>query len=245
MFQKNTVQAIFNPLSNLTKKQHKPLKINQLPIIFAYFFAVSVLIFTGIMVTKVLPYLTFERAINFLGTKPDSVLDRNYFMVSFYVHITSSVLAMGGGIFQFFPFLLRGYPKTHRLIGKIYIGSILLLAAPSGLVLAAFANGGLPSRVGFTLQCLVWWFVTYVAWREILKKRFAAHAEMMLRSYAVTLAAMSLRTESYALYYFFHTKPIETYLTVTWLSWVGNLLIVEILIFLGLGKNLIFKVENK
>ena len=85
------------------------MKINQLFIIFAYLFTVSILFFTGIMVTKVVPYLTFERAINFLGTKPDSVLDRNYFMVSFYVHITSSVLAMGGGIFQFFPFLLRGY----------------------------------------------------------------------------------------------------------------------------------------
>jgi hypothetical protein len=190
------------------------------------------------MVTKVLPYMTFERAINFLGTKTDAVLDRSYFMWAFYVHITSSIAVMGGGIVQFFPFLLRGYPQVHRFIGKIYIGSILLMAAPSGLILAAFANGGLPSKVGFTLQCLVWWWITFVAWQEVMKKRYLKHSEMMLRSYAVTLAAMSLRVESYVMYYLFETKPIETYLTVTWLSWVGNLLIAEILIYLGLGKKL-------
>jgi hypothetical protein len=204
--------------------------------IIGYLFAAWILIFTGIMVTKVLPYLSFERAINFLGTKPDHVLDRNYFMVAFYIHITTSVLAIGGGIFQFFPKILRGYPKVHRLIGKIYIGSILLFAAPSGLVLAAFANGGLAAKVGFTLQCFVWWFTTYAAWHEVMKQRFLQHSEMMLRSYAVTIAAMSLRTESYFMVYVFETKPIETYLTVTWLSWVGNLLIAETLIYFGLAK---------
>jgi Predicted membrane protein (DUF2306) len=217
---------------------------NSLIKIIGYLFAAWILIFTGIMVTKVLPYLSFERAINFLGTKPDHVLDRNYFMWAFYIHITTSVLAIGGGIFQFFPKILiadpdkvgRGYSKVHRLIGKIYIASILLFAAPSGLVLAAFANGGLAAKVGFTLQCFVWWFTTYAAWHEVMKQRFLRHSEMMLRSYAVTIAAMSLRTESYFMVYMFETKPIETYLTVTWLSWVGNLLIAETLIYFGLAK---------
>jgi hypothetical protein len=215
------------------------LKINVLLKIIGYSFAAWILIFTGIMVTKVLPYLSFERALNFLGTKPNEVLDRNYFMWAFYIHITSSVLVMGGGIFQFFPKILRGYPKVHHLIGKIYIGSVLLLAAPSGLVLAAFANGGLAAKVGFSLQCVVWWLTTYAAWHEVLKKQFVRHTEMMLRSYAVTIAAMSLRMESYFMVYVFETKPIETYLTVTWLSWVGNLLIVETLIYYGFAKKLV------
>jgi Predicted membrane protein (DUF2306) len=207
--------------------------------LLAYSFAAAIIGFTGIMVTKILPYMTFERAINFLGTKPDAVLDRNYFMVAFYIHITSSVLAILGGVFQFFPKILRGYPNAHILIGKIYIASILFFAAPSGLVLAAFANGGLPAKVGFTLQCFVWWATTYAAWQAIMQRNWEEHAKMMLRSYAVTLAAMSLRTESYALVYFFGTKPIETYLTVTWLSWVGNFFVAEILIYFGMAKKLV------
>jgi hypothetical protein len=118
----------------------------------------------------------------------------------------------------------------------IYLGSILLLAAPSGLVLGFYANGGLSSKTGFVLQSIVWWVLTYLAWHEIRRKRYIIHSEMMIRSFAITLAAMSLRTESYVMYYFFETKPIETYLTVTWLSWVGNLLIAETLIYFGLGK---------
>lgn len=212
---------------------------NTLLQLLAYSFAALVLVFTVVMVTKILPYMTFERAINFLGTKSDAVLDRTYFMVAFYIHITSSVLAIAGGIFQFFPAILRGYPKAHIFIGKIYIASILLLAAPSGLVLAAFANGGLPSKVGFALQCLVWWATTYAAWQAIMQRNWEKHAIMMIRSYAVTLAAMSLRTESYALVYLFATKPMETYLTVTWLSWVGNFFIAELLIYVGLAKRLI------
>jgi hypothetical protein len=38
------------------------------------------------------------------------------------------------------------------------------------------------------------------------------------------------------MYYAFHTKPIETYLTVTWLSWVGNLVVAEVLLEMELGQ---------
>ena len=50
---------------------------------------------------------------------------------------------------------------------------------------------------------------------------------------------MSLRIGSYVMIYYLGTKPIETYLTVTWLSWVGNLFVAEILIFFGWGSYLI------
>lgn len=214
--------------------------------IIAYLFAIAVLGFTIVMITMVLPYLSFERAINFLGTKSDAVLDKNYFMWAFYIHITSSIFSLGGGVFQFFPAILRGrFSSIHHWIGKIYVLTILVLAAPSGLILALYANGGLAAKVGFSMQCVVWWLTTWAAWREIERKNWLAHSDMMIRSFAVTLAAMSLRTESYAMYYFFQTKPIETYLTVVWTSWVGNLLMAEILIYNGLGKQLITHLRRK
>lgn len=211
----------------------------------AYLLALGILIFTGIMLTKIIPYMSFEHATHFLGTKTDAVLYKTHFRTAFYIHITSSIFVMGAGIFQFFPSILHRFPRFHHTIGKIYIGSILLLAAPSGLVLATYANGGLAAKVAFSLQCVVWWFTTYFAWLEIMKGNISKHIDMMLRSYAVTLAAMSLRLESYAMYYGFETKPIETYLTVTWLSWVGNLLLIELFIYLGLGKKLLFNFQNK
>jgi hypothetical protein len=210
-----------------------------------YLFALAIVGFTIVMLSKILPYMTFERAKNFLGTKSDEVLDKQYFIIAFYVHISTSVFALGGGVFQFSTTLTRNYARLHQWIGKIYIATILLLAAPSGLIIAAYANGGLGCKVGFVLQSFVWWILTYWAYQAILERQYLLHTNMMLRSFALTLAAMSLRTESYIMYYFFQTKPIETYQTVTWLSWVGNLLFIEVLIYYGLSKRLINSILQK
>ena len=85
-----------------------------------YAFAAAVVGFTGVMLTKILPYMTFERAINFLGTKSDAVLDRTYFMVAFYVHITSSVLAILGGIFSFFSRVIARHEATEGVSQSAY-----------------------------------------------------------------------------------------------------------------------------
>ncbi len=222
-----------------------PEKNPLVPVLAGFLLLVGVLAFSVLMLTKIVPYFSFQRGIYFLSTKTDRVLDNPYFLVGFYVHISSSLWVMAGGVCQFIPAIFRRKPVWHRNLGKLYIGSILLLAAPSGLILAYFANGGLAAKVGFSMQCLVWWLTTYVAWQEIVKGRRALHVEWMIRSYAITLAAVSLRTESYLMYYFLGTKPIETYLTVTWLSWTGNLLIAEILIRSKIATRLIHHFTSK
>ena len=198
--------------------------------------ALLIAAFAGLMLTKTLPYYTFEKGIHFLTTKSDETNDNPVFRAGFYVHITTSLLVLVAGLLQFIPVLARRGPGLHQRLGKFYIIGILALAAPSGLILARFANGGLVAQVGFTLQCLVWWLCTWRAYRAARQHQWPLHVNWMLRSYAVTLAALALRGESYVMYYAFETKPIETYLTVTWLSWVGNLILVEILLEAGLGR---------
>ena len=201
--------------------------------------AAGILAFACLMGTKIVPYFSFHPLQDFLGTKTDAVLAKPFFQVSFYIHIASSWVVMTTGALQIIPALYRRWPGVHRWLGRIYVLSILVLACPSGLGLAIYANGGLAARVGFSLQCVVWWFLTFQAWHYARQQHWEKHANAMLRSLAVTTAAMSLRTESYFMYYYLGTKPIETYLTVTWLSWVGNLFVAEILIFFGWGSYLI------
>ncbi|MCB2408634.1 DUF2306 domain-containing protein [Hymenobacter lucidus] len=198
-----------------------------------------VVAFTVLMATKVWPYLSFEPGIHFLTTKSDATNGSGLFRLGFYVHITSSLWVLAAGLAQFFPRLFRGRAGWHRRLGKLYVVSVLALAGPSGLVLAGFANGGLVAKVGFALQCVVWWLSTWQAYRLARQRRWEQHTEWMIRSFAVTLAALSLRSESYLLYYLFGTKPIETYLTVTWLSWTGNLVLAEVLIQLGAARRLL------
>jgi hypothetical protein len=206
--------------------------------ILFYAVMVALALFAGIMFIKVLPYLSFDRMVNFLSTKTDETLDNTVFRIGFYIHITSSWFVLAAGIPQFIPAISTRFVKFHRLLGKIYVVGILAFAAASGLVLAVYANGGLPAKTGFIMQCIVWWLVTYMAYRKVLKKNYREHIIWMIRSFAITLAAFSLRTETYLMHYLLDTKPIETYITITWLSWVGNLLIAEILIAGGLDKYL-------
>ncbi len=203
----------------------------------------AILGFTWVMAANVFPYYRFEYAAGFLGTKTDIVLQKPAFQWAFYTHISSSLVVLLVGPWQFFPGIMRRFPRFHRISGYVYVLTILGIAAPSGWVLGLYANGGLPAKVGFVMQSTVWWVVTLWAILEIRQNRQLRHTQMMIRSFAVTMAAMSLRTESYAMYYIWKTKPMETYITVTWLSWVGNLLIAEVLIYAGLAGKLIKKTK--
>ena len=201
------------------------------------FAALLVAAFAGLMLSKTLPYYSFEKGINFLTTKSDETNDNLWFRVGFYVHITTSLIVLVLGLLQWLPAVARrGGPRLHRSLGLGYTVGILALAAPSGLILARFANGGLASQVGFSLQCVVWWGCTWVAYRAARQQQWPRHVQWQVRSYAVTLAALALRGEGYVMFYAFHTKPIETYLTITWLSWVGNLVLAEVLLEVGLGR---------
>jgi hypothetical protein len=207
--------------------------LRKLPLALAALFIAA---FAGLMLTKTLPYYSFQKGIHFLTTKSDETNDNTWFRLGFYVHITTSLVVLVLGLLQWVPVLASRGARLHRWLGYGYVGGILGLAAPSGLVLARFANGGLAAQVGFSLQCLVWWLTTWAAYRAARRRQWPRHVEWQVRSYAVTLAALALRGESYLMYYAFHTKPIETYLTVTWLSWVGNLIVAEVLLELGLGR---------
>jgi len=207
--------------------------LRKLPLLLA---ALLIAAFAALMLTKTLPYYSFEKGIHFLTTKSDETNDNPWFRLGFYAHITTSLVVLVLGLLQWLPVLARRGLCLHRWLGYGYVGGILGLAAPSGLVLAKFANGGLVAQVGFTLQCVVWWLTTWLAYRAARQRQWPRHVQWQVRSYAVTLGALALRGESYLMYYAFHTKPIETYLTVTWLSWVGNLILAEVLLELGLGQ---------
>lgn len=198
--------------------------------------ALFIAAFAGLMIRKTVPYYSFEPGISFLGTKSVETNQNSWFRLAFYTHISSSVVMLVVGLAQWLPAVAKLGTRTHRTFGKAYVFGILAVAAPSGLVLARFANGGLVAQVAFSLQAGVWWVATLLAYQNARRRRWPCHVTWMLRSYAITLAALSLRGESYLFYYCLHTKPIETYLTVAWLSWVGNLLVMEVLIQAGLRR---------
>lgn len=66
----------------------------------------------------------------------------------------------------------------------------------------------------------------------------------MYRSYALTLSAITLRFWKWLFVWLFQPRPMDVYHVVSWLGWVGNLLIAEILIYYALKKKRNKRVER-
>lgn len=101
----------------------------------------------------------------------------------------------------------------------------------AGLYVAFFATGGIISVTGFGTLALLWLFTDIKAYTSIRRLNIAEHEKWMVRNYALTFAAVSLRIYLPLLMAFvFNGNFIPAYHTVAWLSWVPNLIIAEIII---------------
>lgn len=187
------------------------------------------LAFTFLMFNITYPYFSFRYDVDFLLTK-QTVLHISAWRWAFYTHISSSLLVLLAGIFQFIPAILQKYPKVHRWLGKGYVFFVLCISAPSGLIMAYYANGGFWAKCSFVMVSVLWWYFTFVAFRAILKKDVLKHRAFMYRSFALTLSAITLRTYVLFLPYLIHLRGRDMYVLVAWASWIPNLLVAEWLI---------------
>lgn len=190
---------------------------------------VSIMLSAWLMLRLTIPYLSFDYEIDFLLTK-QAILHVDIWRWAFYLHITTSLFVLAFGLVQFIKPVMRKYPCAHRVMGKIYVLLVLVFSAPTGLVMGFYANGGWPAKISFILVSLLWWYFTWKAYAEIRKGNYEKHISFMIRSYALTLSAITLRTYVIVFPSFFILPAREMYTLVSWLSWVPNLIIAEALI---------------
>ena len=93
--------------------------------------------------------------------------------------------------------------------------------------MAWYANGGLLTRISFLLLSGLWWWVTWKAYRAIRAGQIRQHGAWMLRSYALTLSAITLRLMQFSLAMYSDIDPETAYRLVAWPSWAFNLLVAE------------------
>ena len=174
-------------------------------------------------------FVFFRTNVGFLLAKPDGVAS-TIWMTVFYFHVTSCIICLILGPFQFIAYFRKKYSETHRLAGKLYIGSILLAGAPSGFYMSIFANGGLPTQLGFIVLSFLWTISTYLAYQAIRERNFKAHMAWTARSYALTFSAVTLRVWTPILSHFFFIDHDTVTATAAWLNWIPNLIITELII---------------
>jgi uncharacterized membrane protein len=186
--------------------------------------------FTYLMILITIQYIPINFDTAFLRIKQEQIQLLHY-KLAFFTHVYTSIFVLMTGMIQFSNTIRKKYRKIHRTFGKIYMTIILLFAAPSGLIMGYYANGGLIAKISFCLLAILWAFFTLKAFIEIRRGNYFKHREYMIRSYSLTLSAISLRLFKYLIINAFHTPPMSTYIVVAWLGWVFNLMIAEFIIY--------------
>ena len=152
--------------------------------------------------------------------------------VWFRLHVAGGVLALVLGPWQFLARLRHSRPRVHRWTGRFYLTAVSV-GSLGGMYMAWLSWGGSVAHAGFVALALAWALSSLQAYRSARARDFTAHRRWMVRSYALTLAAVTLRLWLPVLtgagVPFF-----EAYASVAWLSWVPNLAAAEIFLRLRL-----------
>ena len=83
------------------------------------------------------------------------------------------------------------------------------------------------STIGFGTLAVLWIVTTSLAWRRAVHGRFVEHRAWMIRSFALTFAAVTLRLYL-PLTFVFHLRFDDAYRAISFLCWVPNLLLAEL-----------------
>jgi len=192
--------------------------------------------FSFLMLRIIFYYIPPQDDVAFLQLKQEYIHIDSW-RIAFFIHVYTSMLVLLAGFTQFSGRLLRQQPKLHRLFGYIYIIDVLMITGPAGMLMSFYANGGISSRIAFVLLSVLWMGSTAMALYQVKKKDFTAHRSWMIRSYALTLSAVTLRIWKVVLANYTDIHPLDRYRIIAWLGWGLNLLLAEGVIYYYREKN--------
>jgi uncharacterized membrane protein len=162
------------------------------------------------------------------GDTPPPPVAANAFANPFLViHVVAGVIALLFGPLQFVRHIRTRRPAIHRATGYVYV-TACAIGAPAGFFIALGTTSGPLAASGFATAALLWPLFTWRGFRAVVERRFGDHREWMLRSYAMTAAAITLRLMLPFSGLVLGLKFDVAYPVIAWLSWLTNLALVEI-----------------
>ena len=152
--------------------------------------------------------------------------------ILFYLHISCGAVALFVGLLQFNRTLRLRHVLWHRRAGLLYLVTVAI-SGFAGLMLSGSAATGTVAVWGFRMLAIFWLITTFVAWFCILRRKVALHREWMIRSFSLTLAAVTLRLDLIAGLMFTRGDFDAVYPIIAWTCWVPNLVLGELWIRLS------------
>jgi hypothetical protein len=141
------------------------------------------------------------------------------------VHASCAGAALLLGPWQFLAVLRLRRPAVHRWIGRSYVG-LCLVGGASGAVLAWNTGAGEVARWGFGLLAVAWFSCTSLGYLAARRRDFVSHRRWMIRSFALTFAAVTLRLYI-PMSLVAGLSLAFAYPLIAWACWVPNLAVAE------------------
>lgn len=150
------------------------------------------------------------------------------------LHAAGAGTALMVGAFQLLP-ALRRRRGLHRWLGRIY-GAGCIVGGCAGFVLAFGTTFGPVAGVGFGLLAPIWIYCTVQGWLGARARRFDEHRRWMIRSFALTFAAVTLRLYL-PLGIMAGLTFAQIYVATAWISWIPNLVVAEFYLRRGMARS--------
>jgi hypothetical protein len=190
------------------------------------FLTLLLLLGAFLMLRITIQYIPYHTDVAFLRIK-QQYIHIDVWRVAFFVHVYTSMLVLLAGFTQFSNYVLKHLPVLHKVVGYIYVVNVLFITGPSGMIMAFWANGGWIGRLGFLVLSTLWIYTTFMAIYYAYKKQIVQHRNFMIRSFALTVSALTLRAWKLGIYYIVELPPMDVYKTVAWLGFVPNIIWAE------------------
>ena len=135
-----------------------------------------------------------------LLTRDMQLLDAKSFLRTRYapipwlmmLHGIPGALALVLGVFQFSTRLRQKYLQVHRIMGRLYVGSVLI-AAPAAIKVSTTLV--IPTlTMASTIQAVGWLVTTATALYCVRTGQIQQHKEWMMRSYPFAMVFVVVRT---------------------------------------------------
>jgi uncharacterized membrane protein len=161
-----------------------------------------------------------------MGPFPPNIVANAFASPWLPIHVAGAASALLVGPFQFLPGLRQRRQQVHRWLGRTYVVGCTV-GGIAGIPLALGATAGMVSTAGFGLLAIAWLAATSLGWMAAVRRQLDSHRAWMTRSFALTLAAVTLRLYLPML----ELLPVDElhgYRAISFLCWVPNLVLAEV-----------------
>jgi uncharacterized membrane protein len=188
--------------------------------------------------------ITFGALIS--GIMPTDPADMHYvkhaLLISF--HIIPGLLFLVLGPLQFMGSIRARWPKAHRISGRIFIVSGLLMAVSAIMINIVFPPfGGLFKSIAVYVFSTAQIVTLMIALKAVLRRNIARHRAWMIRAFAIGLAISTMRIFFIPAYLLYGVPSDFTVGLGMWIGFLVNIAVAEFILWRERQKSQLTRLE--